>query len=55
MHTRQIYSYLDWIGDIGGLVDGLKLLGALLVFVAKLLIGNPFKIFILQRLYKSDD
>ena len=28
---RQTYNVLEWIGDIGGLLDGLKLLGQFLV------------------------
>ena len=28
--NRQTYSLLDWIGDIGGLYDGLKVIGFLL-------------------------
>ena len=28
--NRQTYSLLDWIGDIGGLHDGLNALGALI-------------------------
>ena len=29
--SRQTYSMLDWIGDIGGLYDGLNVIGALLI------------------------
>ena len=28
---RQTYSLLDWIGDVGGLFDGLKVLGTFLI------------------------
>ena len=28
---RQTYSLLDWIGDVGGLLDGLKIVGSFLV------------------------
>ena len=27
IQTRQIYNFLDWIGDIGGLYDGLRIIG----------------------------
>ena len=26
-YTRSIYSGLDWLGDVGGLYDGLSLIG----------------------------
>ena len=28
---RQTYSILDWLGDVGGLLDGLKIIGSLLI------------------------
>ena len=28
---RSTYSLLDWLGDVGGLYDGLKLIGTALV------------------------
>ena len=28
---RQTYSFLDWLGDVGGLLDGLKLFASFLV------------------------
>jgi len=31
MHKRKTYSLLDWIGDVGGLLDGLYLIGEILV------------------------
>ena len=37
---RQTYGLLDWIGDVGGLFDGLKLVGAFLV--------APFASFAMQ-------
>ena len=30
-HNRKTYSLLDWIGDVGGLLDGLYLVGEILV------------------------
>ena len=29
--NRETYSILDWLGDMGGLIDAFRLLGALLV------------------------
>ena len=28
IHSREIYNALDFLGDVGGLFDGLKLIGA---------------------------
>ena len=28
---RQTYSFLDWLGDVGGLLDGLKIIGSILI------------------------
>lgn len=28
---RQTYSFLEWLGDIGGLYDALRIIGALLI------------------------
>ena len=27
VHERSTYSFLDWLGDVGGLFDGLILVG----------------------------
>ena len=34
LHTtyRQTYSMLDWLGDLGGLLDALLKIGTILVF-----------------------
>ena len=31
MINRKTYSILDWVGDIGGLLDGLYLIGCILI------------------------
>ena len=28
---RQTYGFLDWLGDVGGLLDGLRIIGSVLV------------------------
>ena len=33
VYKRSIYTVLDWLGDLGGLIDALKGLGALCVTV----------------------
>ena len=37
---RQTYSLLEWVGDVGGLFDGLKIVGTILV--------APFAAFAVQ-------
>ena len=43
--TRQTYSLLDWLGDIGGLLDVLLHLGRIVVF--------PISSFTLKQLLMS--
>ena len=31
VYNRKTYSLLDWLGDVGGLIDGLYLIGEILV------------------------
>jgi len=31
VHKRKTYSLLDWIGDVGGLLDGMYLIGEIIV------------------------
>jgi len=31
VHIRKTYGLLDWLGDIGGLLDGLFFIGEILV------------------------
>ena len=31
MVTRQTYSFLDWLGDMGGLFDALYLIGMIIL------------------------
>ena len=54
MYKRSIYTFLDWVGDVGGLLDGLKLVGAMLMTFRSMILGNPFSSFLLSSLYKKD-
>ena len=31
MHEREIYSLLEWLGDVGGLYDGLRIVGSIII------------------------
>ena len=39
-HSRETYSFLDWVGDCGGLFDGLLNFGNILV--------NPLAVYAMQ-------
>ena len=37
VYKRSCYSGLDWVGDVGGLLDGLRFIGALVMGLYKLI------------------
>ena len=45
---RNVYSILDWIGDVGGLNEGLYVILSLFL---SLLNYNTFKHFMIEHLY----
>ena len=47
---RDVYSILDWIGDVGGLFEGLYLIFTMLIFIFKF---NDFQHFLIELLYKK--
>mmetsp|Transcript_14286 Transcript_14286/g.17997 ORF Transcript_14286/g.17997 Transcript_14286/m.17997 type:complete len:159 (-) Transcript_14286:632-1108(-) len=48
---RDVYSILDWVGDVGGLNEGVQIiLGAVLVFMQY----NELEHLLIERLYRSD-
>ena len=53
LHTRQIYSGLDMLGDVGGLLDGLKLLGSGVMFIFHLIRGDPLQDFLMKAIFKK--
>ena len=53
VHTRQIYSALDMLGDVGGLLDGLKLLGSGVMFIFHLIRGDPLQEFLMKTMFKK--
>lgn len=48
LYQRNIYTFLDFVGDVGGLLDGLKFIGAALV---SLIYGTSFKEFLMNNLF----
>ena len=53
VYTRQVYNLLDWLGDVGGLLEGLRLVGQLGIALVTLFISNPLSAFIVNALFKS--
>ena len=52
MIDRDVYSILDWIGDIGGLSQGLAIIFAYLIGLVKF---NEFQHFMIENLYRKKD
>ena len=49
--ARNVYSYLDWIGDVGGLADGLNLiLSGIVVFFN----FNTYNAYMVSHLFSID-
>ena len=47
MYKRSIYTALDWVGDLGGLADGLRLMGYMLMWMYGQIQGNPLSAYLL--------
>ena len=55
VNTRSIYTLLDWLGDIGGLLDALKYIGQMLMFpFFKFVRGDPISHGLVTSLFKRD-
>ena len=50
-HSRSIYTFLDLLGDIGGLLDGLKGICSVLISIYFYLFGNPIHSYLLKALF----
>ena len=50
-HKRSVYGILDYIGDIGGLLDGLVAVSSILVRILRLLIGNKLEQYLLSNIF----
>ena len=53
-HERSIYNGLDFLGDIGGLFDGLTAIGGFLMSIFCLIFGNPLESYLLESLFKTE-
>ena len=52
--NRSIYSALDWLGDVGGLYDGLFGLFSIVISLYRRVKGSPLDIFLVTSLSKRD-
>ena len=50
-HSRSIYTFLDLLGDIGGLLDGLKGISSVLISFYFYLFGDPIHSYLLKALF----
>ena len=53
-HNRSVYTFLDYLGDVGGLFDALKGIFSLVVTFYFSLFGSPLKEFLLKSLFLKD-
>ena len=54
-HQRQIYSPLDFLGDVGGLADALIEIGSISISIIQLIFGNPLTKHMIQRIFEKDN
>jgi hypothetical protein len=52
-HKRNVYTYLDLLGDIGGLQGILISILSLLMSFLNLFMSNPLQTFLIERLFKT--
>ena len=50
-YTRSVYTSLDFLGDIGGLADALRWIGAMQMW---LISGDSLILFLTSQLFKYD-
>ena len=50
-HDRSIYTFLDLLGDIGGLFDALKGIFSILITFYFHMLGNPLHSYLLKSLF----
>ena len=51
-YERQIYSGIDVVSDIGGLLEGLLFFGKIIVALYELIMGDPVTAFLTGSIFK---
>ena len=54
IYRRQIYTILDLLGDIGGLLDALKAFGSVFVLFYFKITGDQVTHYLLESIFKQD-
>ena len=54
IHKRTKYSALDWLGDIGGLYDGLFHLFSAIMYIYRTIVGSPLNSYLVRTLFKRE-
>ena len=49
--TREVYNFLDFLGDIGGVNEGVKVLGAFILWLVQLLTPGSFMSAIISEVF----
>ena len=49
-----MYNFLDFLGDIGGVNEGVKTFGAIIIWLVQLLIYNPFSSAIISEVFHKN-
>ena len=50
-HDRSVYTFLDLLGDVGGLFDALKGIFSILITFYFYIFGDPLHSFLLKSLF----
>lgn len=53
LHTREVYSALDFIGDVGGLFDGILYIFEFFFWLLGVLGRNPLMGFLISKIFTS--
>ena len=54
IYKRTKYSVLAWLGDIGGLYDGLRYIFGGIMFLARMIIGSPLNEYLVKTHFKRE-
>ena len=51
IHKRSIYTLLDLLGDVGGLLDALRAIGGLILSAYTFAVSNPINSYLMNVLF----
>ena len=50
---REVYSFLDWLGDVGGLKDALFMIGVFILFIHVVIRGNRLEAWLIESYFRK--